>query len=87
MAIERKSMVTMGQRLRAARTARQMTLRGLAAEVGIPHEHVSKIERDLSKSIHTQTMVKLCRALGVSSDWLCCVWDGWEPESDSGGTD
>jgi transcriptional regulator with XRE-family HTH domain len=50
--------------LRAARTARGLSQRALAARVGLPQSHISKIESG-SVDIQLSSLVELARALGL----------------------
>ena len=72
-------MSTMGERLRAAREARGLTIRALADQIGVQHPYIAKIEAGRHPVINTKNLIKLCRELGVSADWLACVWDDWKP--------
>jgi transcriptional regulator with XRE-family HTH domain len=54
-----------GARLRAVRTARELTQAELADILGVKHTHVSGIERGV-RGVTLQQLVKLCRALDIS---------------------
>lgn len=60
---------TIGGRLRAAREAKGWTHEQLARESGLSLDTVIKIQSG-RRQPGGETLVKLCRALGVSSDEL-----------------
>ena len=62
-------MDTVGERLRRARKAQQVTQLELAARTGVAHSTVVRIERGLAKPT-IETVGKLAGALGVDPKWL-----------------
>jgi transcriptional regulator with XRE-family HTH domain len=60
---------TVGRQIRARREKLKLTQSALAAELGVTHQHVSRIETgQVSPSL--ELLVKLSRRLGVSTDYL-----------------
>jgi len=53
-----------GARIREARVAKKMTLRGLAATVGVSAPFMSDVERDRS-GISREKLEKVCAVLGI----------------------
>ncbi len=62
-------MVTIGQRIKAAREQAHITQDALARQIGFTPHHVSAIERGL-KTPKLETFVAIAKAVGVSADWL-----------------
>ena len=60
----------LGQRLRAARRARRLTQRELAARAGISATAVCLLERIGAGRSRTIYLAELAGALGVSVEWL-----------------
>ncbi|MEY2727709.1 MAG: LexA repressor [Planctomycetota bacterium] len=58
-----------GQLIRQARQARGISLRGLAAQIGIHFSHLSKIENGQDQ-IGRQSLVRLSEILGLDADVL-----------------
>jgi len=58
-----------GSRLRVARANARMTLRDVARECGCTPQAVKKWEDDSAMPNSTK-FIALCRALGVSSEWI-----------------
>jgi transcriptional regulator with XRE-family HTH domain len=61
-----------GDRLRAARTARKLSLRGLADRLGVSPSLISQVERGLAKP-SVSTLYAMARELDVSLDELLFV--------------
>ena len=61
-----------GDRLRAARTARKLSLRGLADRLGVSPSLISQVERGLAKP-SVNTLYAMARELDVSLDELLFV--------------
>lgn len=61
--------VVMGQRIRAARKLHNMTIEGLAAQIGIAAESLGHIECGVRKT-SLQTLIKIAEELEVSLDYL-----------------
>lgn len=58
-----------GERVRAKRESLQLTQEVLAREVGVTHQHISRIEGDrVAPSLGL--VVELSRRLGVTTDYL-----------------
>ena len=53
-------LVTIGQNLHTIRNARKETLQAVAAEIGITHPLISKIENGRYQNIQLNLLVKLC---------------------------
>jgi len=58
-----------GRRLRRTREALSLTQHELAEEVKVKPQHISKLEADQGAP-SLDMVVRLCRALGVSTDYL-----------------
>ena len=58
-----------GERLRRARKARQVTQLELAARTGVAHSTVVRIERGQARP-RIETVEKFAEALGVDPRWL-----------------
>lgn len=67
--VSRSADVQVARRVRARRRALDLTQQQLALELGVTHQHISRIEGS-----HTvpslELLVKLARTLGVSTDYL-----------------
>ena len=61
--------MTMGERLKVARKAAQLSLRTLAEEVGISAQAISKYERDLMVP-NSAMLLRLAQALGVKVEFF-----------------
>jgi len=61
---------TFGQKLRALRRAANVTQRELAKRVGVNFSYISKLENDRLPPPAADTIVKICKALGVPPDEL-----------------
>ena len=65
----RQEQETVGGRIRARREKHKLTQSALAAELGVTHQHVSRIETgQVAPSL--ELLVKFSRRLGVSTDYL-----------------
>jgi transcriptional regulator with XRE-family HTH domain len=61
--------VGIGERLRATREALELTQEALARELGVTHQHISRIEgNQVAPSL--ELVVKLSRRLGITTDYL-----------------
>jgi transcriptional regulator with XRE-family HTH domain len=60
----------MGRRIRSRREELGMSLRELARRCELVPSHLSKIERDATHEIRTDTLRKLAYHLSVTTDWL-----------------
>lgn len=69
-------------RLRQRRIAAGMTQQQLAQRIGKRQGYIGDIENGKRKAITTDTLVKLCRALGCSADYLLGLVDD-EAEEDA----
>jgi len=58
-----------GAKLKSARVAAGMSIRGLADKVGLSHSAIHKYESDRDVP-GSEIMIRLCRALGVKLGWL-----------------
>ena len=61
---------TIGERLEALRTDRDLTYKALSAETGISSSSLSNYEKDEYKDISPFAVVKLARFYGVSTDYM-----------------
>lgn len=61
---------TLGQRLASARRDRGVSQRFVALVTGIKSQNLSRLETGERLSVHTDTLIRLCRALDVSADYL-----------------
>ena len=68
-AARREGLLTLGQKLRSAREARQQTQVQLAAEAGISQGYLSQLEQD-EREPTLSIAARLATALGVSLDEL-----------------
>lgn len=58
-----------GQRVRRTREALGLKQQDLAVEIGVTSQHISRIELDQGAP-SVQTLLRLSRALGVTTDYL-----------------
>jgi transcriptional regulator with XRE-family HTH domain len=66
-----RSGVGIGKRVRSEREALALTQEALARELGVTHQHVSRIEAgQVAPSL--ELVVKLSSRLGVTTDYLLC---------------
>ncbi|MDP5211186.1 LexA family transcriptional regulator [Microbulbifer sp. 2205BS26-8] len=63
-------MKTFGERLRQARKEAKLTQKTLADKVGITKSAISQAELGLSKGLSHTSLVRACRAMDVSPEWL-----------------
>ncbi|MCX2780401.1 LexA family protein [Microbulbifer thermotolerans] len=61
---------TVGDRLRYARKAAKMTQQQLADRIGITKSAVSQVELGMSKGLSHTSLVRACRVLNLSPEWL-----------------
>lgn len=64
---------TFGQALRELRRAKRVSQRELAEKVGVDFSYISKLENDRIPPPAADTIVKICKALGVPSDELLAL--------------
>ena len=60
----------LGQRIRRARQAARMTQQQLAVATGLKQFHISRIESGDIKDVMADTLLRLARALQVTTDFL-----------------
>jgi transcriptional regulator with XRE-family HTH domain len=60
----------LGQRISRARKAAGLTQEQLAAATGLKQFHISRIERGGIKDVMAETLLRLARALHVTTDFL-----------------
>jgi transcriptional regulator with XRE-family HTH domain len=60
----------LGQRISRARKAAGMTQEQLAAATGLKQFHISRIERGGIKDVMAETLLRIARALHVTTDFL-----------------
>lgn len=68
-------MATIGERIREARLANNMTQSELAAKVGLKFSAIHKYEAGLVVNLKRDTISALASALDVSPSWLMCLDD------------
>ena len=61
---------TFGQSLRELRRSKDVSQRDLAEKVGVDFSYISKLENDRLPPPAADTIVKLCKELGVPADEL-----------------
>jgi transcriptional regulator with XRE-family HTH domain len=61
---------TFGQALRELRRSKEISQRELAEKVGVDFSYISKVENDRLPPPAADTIVKICRVLGVPPDEL-----------------
>lgn len=75
--------MTFGKRVRHLRTARGLTLRALAAKIGVDFSYLSKIENNrLPHTPSAETVRAIATALGADSIDLLQIADKLPPELD-----
>lgn len=62
---------TFGKKLRVARALRNLSMREVAAEVGVTAQAISKYET-AKMMPRPQVLLRLAELYGVSVDWLLC---------------
>lgn len=67
--MEKSAKANVASRVRAQRTALELTQEQLARELGVTHQHVSRIEGGHAVP-SLDLLVRLSRRLGVSTDYL-----------------
>jgi transcriptional regulator with XRE-family HTH domain len=67
--VEQASEVQVASRVRTKRTALSLTQEQLARELGVTHQHISRIEGGHAVP-SLELLVRLSRRLGVSTDYL-----------------
>jgi transcriptional regulator with XRE-family HTH domain len=77
-------MLLIGEHLRRARLARGLTMRELAEMTGLRPALISNLENNRQSGLYSDTLIKLCRALGVTSDYLLGLWEDWDPGQKEG---
>jgi len=68
------------QRVIQARNKHGWTRRELAKRAGLHEQHLANIERGHRQRIEGDTIIKLARALGCTSDWLLGLVDDEQDE-------
>ena len=71
--------MTIGKRMRQRRRALDITQEQLEALAGIKQSHISAMEKDRIQIVKSDTLIRLAKALRVSTDWLL----GLKEEQDS----
>lgn len=69
-------MSSLGERLKALRASRDLSLRAVAEKSGVPFQVLHKLEHktDLG-SVQAETLKRLAHVYGVSIDYLAGVYD------------
>lgn len=68
-----------GERLVTLREAKGWTRRELAKRAGLHEKHLDKVEYGQRQRIEAETLIKLSRTLGVSTDFLLGLTDDPRP--------
>ncbi len=68
-----------GERLTTLREAQGWTRRELAKRAGLHEKHLDKVEHGGRHRIEAETIIKLARTLGVSTDFLLGLTDDPRP--------
>jgi transcriptional regulator with XRE-family HTH domain len=71
---------SLAQRLRMARARTGIKQKDLAEQAGLHPMQLSKLERGITKEITGSTLRVLCKALGVSPQYLLGMTDDMERE-------
>jgi transcriptional regulator with XRE-family HTH domain len=71
--------MTIGKRMRQRRRALDITQEKLEELAGVKQSHISALEKDRIQIVKSDTLIRLAKALRVSSDWLL----GLKEEMDS----
>lgn len=64
-------LILMGERLRACRNARHMTMKEFSELCGISERYLADIERG-QKAPKLETLVRIVNSAGISTDYLLC---------------
>lgn len=70
-----ESNIRIGKMLQTARESRKLSQAALAKEIGMSTNHISAIERGVSKG-SIDTLLGYCRALGMTPNDILCFSDG-----------
>jgi transcriptional regulator with XRE-family HTH domain len=76
-------MENFGQRIIDLRKKNGWTRRELAKRSGLHEQHLLKIEQGLRKRIESDTLIRLARAFGCSTDYLLGLQEEEDNEPDS----
>jgi transcriptional regulator with XRE-family HTH domain len=74
--------MTLGERILILRRRNHMTQRELAKEAGLNTNTIARLEQGNLKDLGGQSVVKLARALGTSTDYLLGLSEH-DPDSDT----
>lgn len=74
----RAERLTLGERIRAARDAKDFSQRDLAERAGLTHGWVFQVEAGTIKNPRYKTVAACAKALGVSLQWLM-TGEGTQP--------
>jgi transcriptional regulator with XRE-family HTH domain len=74
--------VHIGKRVRSRRDILNLTQEDIARELGVTHQHISRIERDQAEP-SLDLLAKLARVLGTTADFLLTGRDS--PPTDAAG--
>ena len=58
------------KRLKMARNAKNMTQKEIAEILGVTQQAYQKFERENPPDMRVSTLLKICRTLDISADWL-----------------
>lgn len=62
---------SIGSRIKSARIARLLTVRGLARKAKVSHTTIYSLENGSTSDVHLSNAEAIASALGVSNEWLC----------------
>ncbi len=72
---EEEMVRTLQERLRAVRTAREMTIRELASQTGLSVSQLYRLEKGERPRVAATTLARIAQALGTSVDYLLGLKD------------
>ena len=70
-----------GKRVALARGKVGWTRRELATRAGLHEQHLAKVEREQRPHLEADTVIKLAKALGCTSDYLLGLTDDPHPRT------
>jgi transcriptional regulator with XRE-family HTH domain len=79
---EEVTMEGFGQRIIAARGKHGWTRRELAKRAGLHEQHLANVERGNRQRLEAETIIKLARALGCTTDHLLGISDEVEEDEE-----
>jgi len=73
--VKEEGLSILGERLRTEREKQGLSIRELARRSGVRHATIVRLEAGGSDNITTDTLLRLCRTLRVSTDYLLGMWE------------